>query len=133
MRITKLRVASSYMIFCAIIMIFAHIVIPHSHNTCYDSQNEQSNACCNQELSEQSNHDGTHHNCMIKNIVYQQDSQKDGDLHLIALSVEHFGHTYSPRIPILETGVNFRIPLSNTIIQRYIFKKLPQRAPPTTV
>lgn len=130
MRITRLKAISSYITFCALIMISAHIAIPHSHGICFDSH--AADTCCTSALqvNESTSKDDSHHHCMVTNIVYQQDTQKTDNIDFIALSVEHFGQIYSPIILQAEKRYNPRVPLSQRIILHHFFKKLPQRAPP---
>ena len=129
MRITKLKYISAFAIVCAITMVFVHMLIPHSHNSCLDEQDSQ---CCTSEIrySEDINDTDSHYHCIITNSAYQKDTTKEINSNLIVLSAEHWGYIYSPiDLPLTQKPEVFAV-FSDNLTLEFISQKLPNRAPP---
>ncbi len=129
MRITKLKNISIVGIICALIMIFAHIVIPHIHSDVHSHNHSCDHSLCQSHITQSPIEDGHAHKCMIADVVYHPDSSKDTDYILAILDVEDFGYTYNPDYAeeeIIEKFFPLTIPLNILIVS----KDLPFRAPP---
>lgn len=134
MRITAIKKTSILTIICAMIMIFAHTVIPHTYD-CLDESQMSLESCCSgdngQHFNDLNASQNTHHHCIVINIVYHPDSSREVDYSLTILSVEYFGNTYNLHALPLVIENEYRAPFNESIALRYLSNKLSWRAPPS--
>ena len=129
MRITKLKKISIIATICAIAMIFAHMIIPHSHNSCHSKDD----SCCtiSSSFSQGEQIPEGHLHCIISNTVFQQDTNYELNSILLILAVEHWGYVYSPSDLPLILNLDYNHKFTEDVALKLFVRRLPSRAPPT--
>lgn len=130
MRITRIKGISALATLCAVVMIFLHMVIPHSHKPCSNEEGEDKCISYYAKLSQISSDTGSHYHCMIINSVYQNDSAKRSDTNLQILAVQHWGYTYSPIVLPTISVLEYLLVFGENHRLKFISQKLQNRAPP---